>query len=97
MRIRYKLLVAPIISLILIASIGYVNYSVMIQQKGIAKNGFKKEFDAYQRITEVVNNLKDLNTLNYRNTVFYVGDKNEEQLEKTYKKLFDEFEKNTIK
>ena len=97
MRIRYKLLIAPVISMILIGVIGYVNYSAMDQQKEIAKEGFKKEFDAYQRIIRIVTDLKDLNTLNYRNTVFYVGDNDDEKFEKLYNNLFKEFKKNCDK
>ncbi|THB72312.1 MAG: methyl-accepting chemotaxis protein [Gammaproteobacteria bacterium] len=97
MKIRYKLLIAPVISMILIGVIGYVNYSALAQQKEIAKDGFKKEFDAYQRITQIVTNLKDLNTINYRNTVFYVGDNDEEKFEKLYNDLFKEFKKNCDK
>ena len=97
MRIRYKLLIAPVISMILIGVIGYVNYSALAQQKDIAKDRFKKEFDAYQRITQIVTDLKDLNTLNYRNTVFYIGDNDDEKFEILYKELFAEFEKNCEK
>ena len=97
MRIRYKLLIAPVISMILIGVIGYVNYSAMDQQKEIAKEGFKKEFDAYQRIIRIVTDLKDLNTLNYRNTVFYVGDNDDEKFEKLYNDLFQEFKNNSDK
>ncbi|THB67547.1 MAG: methyl-accepting chemotaxis protein [Gammaproteobacteria bacterium] len=94
MKIRYKLVSAPLISTFLILVVGYLNISALSKQKDIAQNGFQKEFNAYQRITRIVDNLKELNTLNYRNIVFYIGDNNEEALNKSYEYLFKEFDKN---
>lgn len=91
MKIKFKLLIAPLVSTFLMLIIGYLAVSALSKQKYIAENGFKKEFESYQRISKIVNNLKELNTVNYKNVVSYVGDNNDEKLNSAYKSLFDGF------